>query len=102
MKLNDSQRLQKLVECSASSGVTLILQSGCAFPYPSVKTEAVIVFLPNYLFVEKSHNQPGKCFSDIRVLIFMLHGNNKKERYSKYNRNSVYMQSQHQAKCTLL
>lgn len=29
---NDSQRLQKQVEGSASSGATLILQSGCVFP----------------------------------------------------------------------
>lgn len=62
MKLNDSQRLQKQVEGSASSGATLMLQSGCVFPYSSVKTKVVI---PNDLLFGKCYIQAGNCFSDL-------------------------------------
>lgn len=53
MKLNDSQRLQKQVEGSASSGEW----SGCALPYSSVKTKAVISCFPKYHLVGKSYIQ---------------------------------------------
>lgn len=96
MKLNDSQRLQKQVEGSASSGEW----SGCALPYCGVKTKEIIRFFPKYHLFRKSYTQSRQLL--FWLLIFMLHGSNKNEQYCKYSRNSTYMQSQHQEKCIIL